>query len=140
MKNAFFLALFLFKFQYNYSQTIRARYEAPIAIDPSQTTYVANETSVPSLRSLTLSGFNECYNNDYAYAYGRQAINKESFQLSKRQKQAVKAERYEFKAKMNVLLDKSDIDLLFQHSFNTKSSLVILYIPIGKRSWPFGKA
>jgi len=46
----------------------------------------------------------------------------------------VKPERYEFNAKMNAVLDVADIDVLFRHSFNTKSSLVILYIPIGKRS------
>ncbi len=133
MKRVYFFALVLFKFQFSYSQSARAKYETHLAIDPSQTTYVVNESTIPTLPGITFNAFNECYNNDYVYT-SKQIINKQSFKLAGRQKQAVKPERYEFNAKMNAVLDVTDIDLSFKHSFNTKSSLVILYIPIGKRS------
>jgi len=133
MKRVYFFALVFLKFQFSYSQSARAKYETHLAIDPSQTTYVVNESSIPSLPGITFNAFNECYNNDYVYGF-KQIVNKQSFRLAKRQKQVVKPERYEFRVKMNAVIDVADIDLLFKHSFNTKSSLVILYIPIGKRS------
>ncbi len=137
MKKAFFFGLLLFNLQLTYSQSSRAKFEANIGIDPSQITYVIKETTIP-----TLPGFNECYNNDYRYGW-RQIVDRQNFKLNKHRaliSQPHRSESNEFKVKMNGLLEKSKIDLLFKHSFNTKTSLVILYIPIGKRSWPFGKA
>jgi hypothetical protein len=141
MKKAFFFSVILFTVQLSHSQTTRAKFEANAGIDPSQLTYAIKETSISSLPALTLMAFNECYNNDYRGM--KQNIYRQSFNLKRRQvqlSQPHQSESNEFKVKMNGLLEKSKIDLLFKHSFNTKISLVVLYIPIGKRSWPFGKA
>jgi len=68
---------------------------------------------------------------------------KQNFKVLKQTRQVVqpqKSDINEFKIKMNGLLEKTKIDLLFKHSFNTRISFVIIYVPIGKKSWPFGKA
>jgi hypothetical protein len=134
MKKAFFILLFVLKFQLIYSQS-----SCPVNFDWINSINLIDAIEEMNLLSQSASisiGFNENYDTYNRYGLNRFS-EKKHFNVLKQIRQVVqpqKSDINEFKIKMNGLLDKSKIDLLFKHSFNTRISFVILYVPIGKKS------
>lgn len=140
MKKAFFILFFVLKFQLINSQS-----SCPVNFDWINSVNLVAAIEEMNLLSQSASisiGFAENYDGYNRYGLYRQS-EKQNFNVLKQTRQVVqpqKSDINEFKIKMNGLLDKTKIDLLFKHSFNTRISFVILYVPIGRKSWPFGKA
>ena len=137
MKKAFFIFLFVLKLQLIHSQCINAPgFEGINSI-------VAGIDEIKLLSQCVLISIAFNKNYDLYNRYGLNSLSeKQSFKILKHKQQVslpLKSESNEIKVKMNGLLERTKIDFQFKHSFVTKQSLIILFAPIGRNKWPFGR-
>ncbi len=137
MKKAFFIFLFVLKLQLIHSQCINA----PGFEGINSIVGAIEAINLHSQCAFISIGFNENY--DMFNRYGLNSLSeKQSFKVLKHKQQVslpLKAESNEIKLKVNEFLEGTKIDFRFKHSFATKQSLIILFAPIGRNKWPFGR-
>ena len=139
MKKGFFILLFALKIQLIYSQS-----SCPVKFEWINSINLL--AGIEKINILSECAFISIEFNEKYDIYNRHELNSlseiQSFKSLKHQGQVStpqKSESNEIKIKMNGLLERTKIDLLFKHSFTTKQSLIILFAPIGRNKWPFGR-
>jgi len=134
MKKAFFILFFVLKLQLIRSQCISAPGFEGI-------NSIISAINLHSQCAFISIEFNENY--DLYNRYGLNSLSEnQSLKDLKHKRQVslpLKSESNEIKVKMNELLERTKIDFQFKHSFTTRQSLIILFAPIGRNKWPFGR-